>query len=148
MKRTLTALVLSALATAAWANNDPPPLADPAIDEASGLIDNGRYEEARLALGAALAEDPESADAWNLLGYLERRLQNYDKALENYGKALALDGSHTGALHYQGETYLELDRLADAEANLARLGLACSYACDDYNDLAEAVELYRKNRGA
>lgn len=149
MTRIAIALVLSTLATAAWANNDPPAaMADPAIDEASGLIDDGRYEEARTALGVLLAEKPESADAWNLLGYLERRVQNYDRALENYEKALALDEDHTGALHYQAETYLELDRLGDAEANLDRLGLACDYACDDYNDLAEAVELYRKNRGA
>ncbi len=143
-----TAFVL--LFSASSLANDEPidaMAANPAMKEASGLIDDGRYEEARLALGTLLAEDPESAGAWNLLGYLERRLQNYEQALNNYGKALSLDDAHTGALHYQAETYLELGRLEDAEKNLSRLGAACSYLCDDYNDLVEAVALYKKNRG-
>lgn len=115
------------------------------LAEASELIEAGYYENARLALGAVLAEAPETAEAWNRLGYLERRLQNFDAALAHYAKALALAPEHTGALHYQAETFLALGRLDEAEANLARIEAVCDFPCPDGDDLAEQIALYRKN---
>ncbi len=116
-----------------------------ALAEAADLIENGRYEDARLALGAVLAEAPETAEAWNQLGYLERRQQNHAAALEHYAKALSLDPEHTAALHYQAETFLVLGRLDEAEANLARIESVCDFPCPDGDDLAEQIALYRKN---
>ena len=78
-------------------------------------------------------------------GYLERRLQNFDAALAHYAKALALAPEHTGALHYQAETFLALGRLDEAEANLARIEAVCDFPCPDGDDLAEQIALYRKN---
>ncbi len=139
---------------AALANMDGPPdwLATDSGDEttsllaeATELIEAGRYEEARLALGAILAEEPETAEAWNQLGYLDRRLQNFDAALTHYAKALTLAPDHTGALHYQGETFLALGRVEEAEANLARIEDVCDFPCPDGDDLAEQIALYRKN---
>lgn len=115
------------------------------LAEASELIEGGYYQNARLALGAVLAEAPESAEAWNRLGYLERRLQNFEAALKHYAKALTLAPEHTGALHYQAETFLALGRLDEAEANLARIEAVCDFPCPDGDDLAEQIALYRKN---
>ena len=115
------------------------------LAEASELIESGHYENARLALGAVLAEAPDTAEAWNQLGYLERRLQNFDKALEHYAKALTLAPEHTGALHYQAETFLALGRLEEAEANLAKIESVCDFPCPSGDDLAEQISLYRKN---
>lgn len=115
------------------------------LAEASELIEGGYYENARLALGAVLAEAPDSAEAWNRLGYLERRLQNFEAALQHYAKALTLAPEHTAALHYQAETFLALGRLDEAEANLARIEAVCDFPCPDGDDLAEQIALYRKN---
>ncbi len=115
------------------------------LAEATAMIEGGQYEDARLALGALLAEEPDTAEAWNQLGYLERRLQNFDLALDHYAKALALDPVHIGALHYQGETFLALGRVAEAEANLARIEEVCDFPCEDGDDLAEQIALFRKN---
>ena len=115
------------------------------LAEASELIEDGYYQNARLALGAVLAEAPESAEAWNRLGYLERRLQNFEAALKHYAKALTLAPEHTGALHYQAETFLALGRLDEAEANLARIEAVCDFPCPDGDDLAEQIALYWKN---
>ncbi len=150
------ALLLAAAGSpAAQANPEEPPEGVGAgssetadrLQEAGGLIEQGRYEDARRALGAVLAEAPETAEAWNRLGYLERRLQNFDAALGHYAKALALAPEHTGALHYQAETFLALGRLAEAEANLAKIEDVCAFPCPDGDDLAERIALYRKNLG-
>lgn len=149
----VTAVVLAVVGSqSALANGDEPDSLGTGSDEttsllaeATELIEGGRYEEARLALGAILAEEPETAEAWNQLGYLERRLQNFDAALAHYAKALALAPDHTGALHYQGETFLALGRIEEAEANLERIEEVCDFPCPDGDDLEEQIALYRKN---
>jgi tetratricopeptide (TPR) repeat protein len=148
-----TALLVATGGPAAFAMEEPPDSfgmgggdeTTALLAEASELIEAGHYENARLALGAVLAEAPESAEAWNRLGYLERRLQNFEAALKHYAKALMLAPEHTGALHYQAETFLALGRLDEAEANLARIESVCDFPCPDGDDLAEQIALYRKN---
>ncbi|MCE2474103.1 MAG: tetratricopeptide repeat protein [Alphaproteobacteria bacterium] len=148
-----TVLLVATAGPAALAMEEPPDSLEMGggdetaklLAEASELIEDGHYQNARLALGAVLAEAPESAEAWNRLGYLERRLQNFEAALKHYAKALTLAPEHTGALHYQAETFLALGRLDEAEANLARIEAVCDFPCPDGDDLAEQIALYRKN---
>jgi tetratricopeptide (TPR) repeat protein len=119
----------------------------PEVDLAAAqeAIDSGEYDLAVDRLEAIIAETPDSAEAYNRLGYVHRRLQNFAEAFVNYGRTLALDPDHTGAHHYIGEAYLEIDDLDKAEHHLARLNDICEWGCDDFWQLKAAVELYRAN---
>src|SRR6056297_2998124 len=54
------------------------------IDRAAALIEAERYEEALDLLAVAAAREPENADAYNYIGFANRKLGRYDAALENY----------------------------------------------------------------
>jgi tetratricopeptide (TPR) repeat protein len=54
-------------------------------------------------------------EAWNYLGYVNRKLGHYDEALAAYGKALTIKPGYADALEYRGEAYLALNRIPDAQ---------------------------------
>ena len=117
------------------------------LREARSLIADERYEEALARLEAAVAADPDDADAWNLVGFSLRKLERYEPALEGYARALAIDSRHAEAIEYLGELYLALDDLAQAEEQLARLGEVCGSGCEEYEELSEAIARYKAGRG-
>ena len=118
-----------------------------ALGEARALIAEERYEEALAKLEDAVAEDPDDADAWNLVGFSYRKLERYEPALKGYAKALAIDPRHAEAIEYLGELYLALDDLPQAEEQLARLGEICGSDCEEYEELEEAIAGYKAARG-
>jgi tetratricopeptide (TPR) repeat protein len=62
-------------------------------------------------------------EAWNYMGYTNRKLGNYQAALDAYDRALSLKPDYAQAIEYRGHAYLGLNRLADAkEAYLALFG--------------------------
>ena len=73
------------------------------------------YASARTRLQALTARSPQFAEAWNALGYTQRRLGAFDDALASYGRALELKPGYPEALEYRGEAYLRLNRVADAK---------------------------------
>ena len=100
--------------------------ADKAQESAGAAADTGRKDkEAKEAQGkytAALAKfqqavqiDPNSHEAWNYVGYTNRKLGNYREALAAYDKALSLKPGYPEALEYRGEAYLGLDHIPDAK---------------------------------
>lgn len=107
--------------------------------QAKAAIDRKDYRDAVPLLQAALKKEPNSADAWNLMGYAHRKLGMTDKALQYYQKALSIDKEHRGTLEYLGELYLELGRKEDAKAMLKRLDDACTFGCDEYDELKEKL---------
>lgn len=109
------------------------------VAQAQRLIDRGAYATAIPLLEGALAEDPQSADAYSLLGFASRKLGRYDEALAHYQQALTIDPQHLGALEYLGELYVETGQLSNAEAMLARLAEACPQGCEEHEDLAAAI---------
>jgi len=109
-------------------------------------IEAGEYERAIDFFSGIAGADPTNAEAYNQLGYINRRLQNFPQAFAFYHKALELDPQHTGAHHYIGEAYLEVGDLANAEDHLRRLDLICLFGCDDFFELQQAVALYRSNQ--
>lgn len=121
--------------------------ADGPADMAAGYeaIDAGDYEAAIKVFQGVVAAEPDNAEAFNQLGYIHRRLQDFDQAFAYYKRALEIDPEHTGAHHYIGEAYLEVGNLEMAEWHLARLDLICLFGCDDYDQLAQAVALYKAN---
>jgi tetratricopeptide (TPR) repeat protein len=108
-------------------------------------IDAGEYGAAVAFFEAVLIDHPTNAESYNQLGYVNRRLQNFDEPFGFYTKALELDSDHTGAHHYIGESYLEVGDLAMAEYHLTQLDLLCLFGRADYFELEQAIALYRVN---
>ncbi len=108
------------------------------------LIEKQQFQQAIKELDAALLDDPDNADLLNLLAYSHRNLQRYDIALEFYQKALQLKPKHRGANEYLGELYLLLGQLEKAEQRLAVLDKACFFGCDEFDELKQAIEEYRR----
>ncbi|MGY5449932.1 tetratricopeptide repeat protein [Agarivorans sp. MS3-6] len=83
-----------------------------------------------------------SADAWNLLGFSQRKQAHYPEALYAYQQALAIDPSHLGALEYLGELYLNLGQVVRAQENLERLKLLCEN-CVEQQQLTVAIQQHK-----
>jgi Flp pilus assembly protein TadD len=89
-----------------------------------------------------VADNPKSADGYNMLGYSNRWLGKYDEAFAAYDKALALDPKHKGALEYSGIAYLKTNQKDKADAQLAKLKAICA-TCEETTDLAKAIAAYK-----
>lgn len=112
--------------------------AAPAYAEAQAAIEAKNFAVALPILTRLTAEQPQNADAWNLLGYTNRKLAQYEPAGLAYAKALELNPQHLGALEYQGELFLELGEREKAEANAALLRKLCG-SCEELEDLETAL---------
>ena len=141
-------LVCAAVAVAA-PSSDPPQSApaNPDYEKASELIEAEKFAEALPLLKKAEAQEPDSADVHNYLGYAHRKLKNYDAALKHYKIALRLAPRHRGANEYLGELYLVLGDLAKAEERLAVLDKACLFGCEEYTELKDAIAAYKAKAG-
>ena len=73
------------------------------------------YASARAKLQSLVGRSPQFAEAWNSLGYTQRKLGSYDDSLASYARALDLKPGYPEALEYRGEAYLRLNRLHDAK---------------------------------
>ena len=103
---------------------------------------DGNYRKAIKYLLKAAEKDPNSADAYNLLGYSHRKLGVNDKAFDYYKIALELDPRHRGVREYIGELYLKKNELEKAKEHLKHLDSICFFGCEEYDDLKEAIENY------
>lgn len=121
---------------------------DPNYTKAVTLIEAGSYGDAIPLLEKAVAAKPDSADAFNYMGYSYRKLGQVDEALKYYARALELQPRHRGANEYLGELYLELGELPKAEERLAVLDKTCFFGCEEYSELKEAIQDYKKRQGA
>ena len=73
------------------------------------------YGSARVKLQALVGRAPQFAEAWNALGYAQRKLGAYDDSLASYARALELKPGYPEALEYRREAYLRLNRIQDAK---------------------------------
>ena len=89
-------------------------------------------------------ENPENADGWNLIGFVSRKLGNFDDAEVYYATGLEINPNHDDILAYQGELYLETNRYDMALANLAKLTQLCKFNCDEKIELSEAISKYEQ----
>jgi tetratricopeptide (TPR) repeat protein len=122
--------------------------ADPSFAEGRQAIEQANWAGAIAAFTRAVAGDPQNADAYNYLGYANRKLGNYDQAFANYLKALAIDPDHKGAHEYIGEAYLETNNLAKAEEHLKRLDKICLFSCKEYTELKARVAEFKAKRSS
>jgi Flp pilus assembly protein TadD len=111
-------------------------------------IDAKDYKAAVGYLTKAVQEEPNNADAQNMLGYSYRKLGTFDKSMEHYQKALKIDGNHRSAHEYLGELYLDLNQPDNAEKQLAALKKACPFfgKCGEYEDLKAAIDTYKATK--
>jgi len=73
------------------------------------------YASANAKFREAVGLDATLPEAWNYLGYTNRKLGNYDEALAAYAKALELKPGYADALEYRGEANLGLSCIPDAQ---------------------------------
>jgi len=59
--------------------------------------------------------DPRMHEAWNYLGYTQRKLGSHEAALAAYDRALSLQPGYAQAIEYRGHAYLGLNRLQEAQ---------------------------------
>ena len=86
-----------------------------------------------------------SADWQNLMGYCLRKGSppDLDGADRHYREALRIAPAHRGALEYSGELALMKGDLPQAEQRLAALDKACTFGCEEYTDLKQAIQRYK-----
>jgi len=107
----------------------------------------GDYAAALPLLEKVVAKNAGDADAWNFIGYSQRKLKRFDEALVAYQKALAIKPDHRGANEYIGELYLETGKPAMARERLKVLDSACFFGCEEYDELKAAIAAYEaKNK--
>jgi tetratricopeptide (TPR) repeat protein len=148
-KPLLVTLIASFLfATGAWAAGSSSSSSTPRIskndtyDKAVRAVNSGDYQRAVTMLKDVVASDARNADAWNYLGFSNRKLEHYDDALAAYQKALAIDPDHRGANEYLGELYLDMGNLPKAKERLQRLDDVCTFGCEEYDDLKAAIKTH------
>lgn len=115
--------------------------------DAQKEIKANNYDAAIKTLLAA--NQPNSADWNNLLGYAQRKKTPPDlvAAERYYQAALKIDPKHRGALEYYGELFLMKNDLAGAEQMLARLNKACFFSCEEYRELKDEIAKYKAQKG-
>jgi len=106
-------------------------------DYAYRLAKDGRYEES-LALLDTL-NNPHTAKALNYRGYATRKLGRTDEGIGYYLQSVALDPEYAQVREYLGEAYVIKGRLDLAQEQLAKIETLCSKACEEYEDLADAI---------
>ena len=120
-------------------STDLDPAAVETMTRARALIEADNPGEAIALLDPLAAAHPAIADVFNLLGFAHRKAGNLDISGAHYERALYLQPDHLGALEYQGELFLKLDKPDLAAANLARLEALCALPCEEREDLAQAI---------
>ena len=83
----------------------------------NNYIYSNRNEEAIQYLNTAIANEPNNAQLYDVLGRVyESGLKEYDKAEQNFSKALEIDPNYTDALSNLGRVYYNqgVNKLADA----------------------------------
>lgn len=111
--------------------------------EAKAAVEAGRYPEALKLLAKVVKAEPKNADAWNLMGFSNRKMNRLGEAARYYDIALRLDPKHIGALEYQGELFVETGDYDRARQNLKLIGAICGQ-CQEAIDLQAA--LYAKGQ--
>ena len=110
--------------------------------EIVSLIEEEDYFSSIEKLKKFLEKNENSADAWNYLGYSERKIGLYDDSMKSYKNALKINKKHLGALEYQGELFVLLGDLKNAKKNLKKIGKYCGLDCEEYLELQEVIEKF------
>lgn len=155
MKRAFLLCIVSAitLATSIAADaayTDPTPVETAKVKEyeaGMAAVKRKDWSAAARHFEAAVAAAPNNADAHNMLGYSYRWLGKYKEAFASYERAFAIDPDHRGAHEYVGVAYLKQKNPDKAKWHLTQLERICGKQCEEYKDLAKAIEDFAKSKG-
>lgn len=146
IKYVITIVMSSVLVSAAMAAGSS---SSSTTQPRAGNYENGvkavkaeNYKKAIKLFNKVIAAKPGNADAWNYLGFSNRKLKRFDQAMSAYQKALAIDPNHRGANEYLGELFLQTNDLTKARERLKKLDDICTFGCDEYDDLKAAIKAY------
>ena len=107
--------------------------------EATKKLKEEDYKSALKTLKEYRKSKKKDADGWTLLAFTNRKLKKYSEAESLYTKALDLDPGNKIAIEYQGELFVELGRIEEANANLAKLRELCPNSCEELEMLMEYI---------
>lgn len=102
------------------------------------------YSGSLQSLEDYVYENPENANGWNLIGFVSRKLGNFEDAEVYYAAGLEIEPNHDDILAYQGQLYLETNRYDMALENLAKLTELCNFNCDEKLELSDAITEYER----
>lgn len=111
----------------------------PEYVKAEEIIKKGDFENSVDLLKETLRQYPGHANAYNLLGYVHRRLGKFDEAENYYNSALLINPNHIGTLNYMGQLFIQTGRPEKAKALLEHLGTVCQDGCEELDQLQKAV---------
>jgi Flp pilus assembly protein TadD len=120
--------------------------ANPDYVAGKAAVDAKNWKAAIDSLSKAAARDAGNADVQTLLAYSYRHAGQYKEAFDHYNEALRLDPRHRGAHAYMGEAYLLTNDLPRAEEHLAALNKLCVFSCEEYTELKQSIEAYKRKR--
>ena len=89
------------------------------------MIDKGQYSKAQKILKNYTKSEPDDSDGWTLLAFTYRKLEKFAESEESYLKALNLEPDNKSALEYQGELFIETNRIDLANANIKNFKKTC-----------------------
>ena len=135
---------------AAGGSPDPSPAwpTDPVVDKVTALTEKKDWKGAQGVLKDALTANPQNAEYHNLYAYTIRKGPGPDMSLvfKHYGEALRLKPDYRGAHEYIGEAYLMTNDLAKAKEHLSVLDRLCTFGCEEYTMLKNAVAEYQAKK--
>ena len=121
-RQLLAALLASFLSLHAFADADwGSPSAQALPAGIAEMVGSEQHDKAIIELEKFIETESRNADAWNLLGYSQRKVGLLDDSLVSYKKALKLDRKHIGAHEYIGELYLTMENPDKAKYHLKKL---------------------------
>jgi tetratricopeptide (TPR) repeat protein len=104
------------------------------------------YSKAAQKFSQAIEYQSGMYQAWNYLGYTQRKLGNYQDALTAYDRALSIKPGYAEAIEYRGHAYLGLNRLSEAkESYLALFASDRKLAATLLEGMQEWVVSHRAN---
>jgi Flp pilus assembly protein TadD len=141
------AMLLAPFAAIAVDNDENPAAVELDPDYAAGkkAIEAKQWSAAIAVLSSAALRDTRNADIQNYLGYAYRNAGQLDAAFRHYERALTLSPRHRGAHEYVGEAYLIVNNLAKAEEHLTALQQICLIPCEEFEELKEKIEAYKRS---
>lgn len=89
---------------------------DPAKKQKALANAQKNFDKARGYFTEAVNNRGDMYQAWNYIGFTQRKLGNFDAALAAYDQALNYNPAYGEAIEYRAEAYLALNRLDDAKS--------------------------------
>jgi tetratricopeptide (TPR) repeat protein len=114
-------------------------LTDEAVtDYAYALAQAERFDEALETLN--MVQNPNTPKALNYRGYITRKLGRTEEGIGYYLQSVALDPKYPQVREYLGEAYVVQGKVDLAREQLQVIQTLCGTECEEYRDLAEAIE--------